>query len=71
MPSMSVGRSSPAVAVSNGLLYVIGGDQTLEVNFYRAQITVSDVEVYDPYTGQWSFAPPLPDSRSEAGAVVA
>lgn len=36
---MSVGRASPAVAATNSLLYVIGGDQTSEVNdFYRAQV---------------------------------
>lgn len=68
---MSVGRSSPAVAAVDGLLYVIGGDQTHEVNFYRAQITISSVELFDPATGIWKEGPSLPDSRSEAGAVVA
>ncbi len=67
---MSVGRTCPAVAAVNGLLYVIGGDQTQEVNFYRAQITMSSVEQFDPATGIWKESPPLPDSRSEAGAVV-
>jgi len=67
---MFVGRSSPAVAAADGLLYVIGGDQTQDVNFYRAQITISSVEQFDPATGIWKECPPLPDSRSEAGAVV-
>ena len=36
---MSVGRASPAVVATNSLLYVIGGDQTSEMNdFYRAQV---------------------------------
>lgn len=40
-PPMSVGRASPAVAATNSLLYVIGGDQTSEVNdFYRAQVRI-------------------------------
>ncbi|XP_046686413.1 actin-binding protein IPP-like [Homalodisca vitripennis] len=68
--SMKVGRASPAVASADGLLYVIGGDQTHEVNFYRAQITIADVECYDPLVNIWSDCPPLPESRSEAGAVV-
>ncbi|XP_065202236.1 actin-binding protein IPP [Planococcus citri] len=70
VPPMSVGRSSPAVAAVGGLLYVIGGDQTHEVNFYRAQITISSVEIFDPVAGVWKDGPQLPDSRSEAGAVV-
>jgi hypothetical protein len=67
---MKVGRASPAVASADGLLYVIGGDQTHEVNFYRAQITISSVECYDPLADKWHDCPPLPESRSEAGAVV-
>ncbi|KAJ4431679.1 hypothetical protein ANN_20280 [Periplaneta americana] len=70
VPSMKVGRASPAVASADGLLYVIGGDQTHEVNFYRAQITITSVECYDPLADTWHDCPPLPESRSEAGAVV-
>jgi actin-binding protein IPP len=44
--------------------------QTCEVNFYRAQITVSAFECYDPGTDSWKSCPDLPMSRSEAGAVV-
>ncbi|XP_037033869.1 actin-binding protein IPP [Bradysia coprophila] len=67
---MTVNRASPAVASADGLLYVAGGDQTCEVNFYRAQITISSVEVYDPLTDMWRSCIDLPVSRSEAGAVV-
>lgn len=62
--------SITAVASADGLLYVAGGDQTCEVNFYRAQITISSVEVYDPLTDTWRSCIDLPVSRSEAGAVV-
>lgn len=67
---MTVSRASPAVAAADGLLYVAGGDQTCEVNFYRAQITISSVECYDPAANTWHDCPDLPMSRSEAGAVV-
>ena len=68
---MTVPRTSPSVAAANGLLYVIGGDQNRQLSdFYRAEITVSAVEVFDPLSGEWSESPPLPESRSEAGAVV-
>nr|CAD7402247.1 unnamed protein product [Timema cristinae] len=70
VPSMKVARASPAVAAADGLLYVIGGDQTHEINFYRAQITITSVECYDPLANEWHECPPLPESRSEAGAVV-
>lgn len=67
---MCICRASPAVASANGLLYVAGGDQTIEVNFYRAQITITCMEAYNPLTNQWTSCPDLPESRSEAGAVV-
>lgn len=67
---MIVGRATPAVAAVDGLLYVIGGDQTREVNFYRAQVTLSSMEKFDPATNTWKECPSLPDSRSEAGTVV-
>jgi len=67
---MSVPRASPAVSSVDGLLYVGGGDQTREVNFYRAQITISSFECYDPLSDTWKECPSLPTSRSEAGAVV-
>ncbi|KAK3929229.1 Actin-binding protein IPP [Frankliniella fusca] len=70
VPHMRVGRASPAVAAADGVLYVIGGDETHEVNFYRAQITISSVECYDPQINKWRECPSLPESRSEAGAVV-
>ena len=50
---MSVGRASPAVAATSSLLYVIGGDQTSEVNdFYRAQVRYQFVFVC---LGMYSF----------------
>uniref|UniRef100_D3TND1 Kelch-like protein diablo n=1 Tax=Glossina morsitans morsitans TaxID=37546 RepID=D3TND1_GLOMM len=67
---MSIPRAIPAVAAADGLLYVAGGEQPCEATFYRAQITISAVECYDPLTDNWKSCPDLPVSRSEAGAVV-
>lgn len=67
---MTVPRASPAVSSADGFLYVAGGDQTCEVNFYRAQITINSFECYNPLTDTWKTCPSLPSSRSEAGAVV-
>ena len=68
---MNTRRSYPAVAAADNRLYVIGGDQQQEVNFYRTQITVSAVECYDPLSNQWNKCEPLPASRGEAAAVIA
>lgn len=71
VPSLNVGRSYPAVAAADGRLYVIGGDQPQEINFYRTQITVSSVECFDPLLYKWIECAPLPTSRGEAAAVIA
>ncbi|XP_060661469.1 actin-binding protein IPP isoform X2 [Drosophila nasuta] len=68
--ALNVPRAIPAVAAADGLLYVAGGGQPCEVNFYRAQVTISAVECYDPLSDTWKNCPDLPVSRSEAGAVV-
>ncbi|XP_014245570.1 actin-binding protein IPP [Cimex lectularius] len=68
--TLKMGRASPAVAAAGGYLYVLGGDQTHEINFYRAQVTMSSVERYDPVRNVWEESVPLRDSRSEAAAVV-
>lgn len=68
---MSMGRSYPAVAAADSRLYVIGGDQSQEINFYRTQITISTVECYDPHTNKWHECASLPSSRGEATAIVA
>ncbi|XP_023322367.1 actin-binding protein IPP [Eurytemora carolleeae] len=70
IPPMHHARASPAVAASNGKIYAIGGDQISEVNFYRARITISAVECFDPLTNEWRLSSSLPQSRSESGAVV-
>ena len=67
---MQFARASPAVAAANGKIYAIGGDRISEVNFYRARITITEVECFDPLTNEWSLSTPLPESRSEAGAVI-
>ena len=61
-------RASPSVASVNGKMYVFGGDQINEVNFYRARTTISVAEVYDPLTKSWNYSESLPESRSESGA---
>ena len=70
MPPMMEPRASPSVAAANGKIYVFGGDQINEVNFYRARTTFSATECFDPLTNTWTKSEPLPESRSEAGAVV-
>lgn len=66
-----MGRSYPAVAAADGSLYVIGGDQPQEINFYRTQVTLTNVERFDPLVWKWTDCASLPTSRGEAAAVIA
>jgi hypothetical protein len=34
------------------------------------RITISEVECFDPLANEWRLSKPLPESRSESGAVV-
>ena len=34
------------------------------------RITMTEVECFDPLSNEWTVSAPLPESRSEAGAVV-
>ncbi|KAF2365528.1 Kelch repeat type 1 [Trinorchestia longiramus] len=71
MAALKVGRASPAIAAANNSLYVMGGDMPSDhSDFFRTQVTIQSVEVYDPYTDTWTDHPPLPESRSEAVAAV-
>jgi len=70
LPPMLEPRASPSVSAVNGKIYVFGGDQINEVNFYRARTTIACAEVFDPLSNTWTHSEPLPESRSESGAVV-
>ncbi len=70
LPCMKEPRASPAMAAANGRIYAFGGEIIIDVNFYRARTTVATAECFDPLTGEWADCAPLPESRSEAGAVV-
>lgn len=54
----------------SGLMLCFFCKKPCEATFYRAQVTISAVECYDPLTDTWKNCPDLPVSRSEAGAVV-
>jgi actin-binding protein IPP len=64
------GRANPAVGAADGRVYVFGGDQSHESNFFRAQVTLSSSEMYDPLTDAWEDCINLNESRSEAGVIV-
>ncbi len=70
VPSMLQPRASPSLAAADGKIFVFGGDQINEVNFYRARTTISSAECFDPLANAWTESEALPQSRSEAGAVV-
>src|SRR5215813_1822520 len=64
LASMKAPRASVGVTVLNGKVHAIGG---------RAPDgkTVATHEVYDPSTGTWSSAAPLPQTRDHMAVVAA
>lgn len=71
MEPMHLGRAYPAVAAVDSRLYVIGGNLSQEIDFYRTQITIRTVECYDPHSNKWHKCASLQTSRGEAAAIVA
>jgi len=61
---MPTGRSAPAAAVVDGILYVIGGISTPSFD------AVGTVEAYDPVTNTWTTKTPMPTPRSLLAAAV-
>lgn len=64
LPSMTVRRSSVAVASLGGLVYAVGG--------YDGNVRecLESVEIYDPRANKWHFGPALMCKRSGAGVVA-
>ena len=58
------GLNAPAAVALDGLVYLIGGFAT------TTNVPVADVAVYDPATGRWASAAPLPSPRGGHAAVV-
>jgi N-acetylneuraminic acid mutarotase len=67
LPSMPTPRGSAAAVALDGRLHVIGGADDISTG---SRENVAAHEVYDPATGQWSEAAPLPTPREHMPAVV-
>jgi hypothetical protein len=63
MKSMSISRSSPAVTVLNGYIYVMGGD-------IGDNTTTQSVERYDPVRNIWKKMSPMLKARRHFGVEV-
>ncbi len=60
-------RAGHAVAEVGGMIYVIGGASLGPVD---APTNIAEVDVWDPATGAWSPAAPLPTIRDHLGAAA-
>jgi len=65
-PNMLRGLEETRGAVLDGKFYVVGG-RTGHGSSYSC---VNSVQVYDPGTGAWSYAAPLPNGRAAVGLAV-
>ena len=60
-------RGGHAVAEVGGRIYVIGGATPGPVD---VPLNIAEVDVWDPATGEWSAAAPLPTIRDHLGVAV-
>ena len=60
---LSTPRGSVSAAVLDGKIYVIGGRVTTADGDWHSNGVVATHEVYDPATGKWTEAAPLPKAR--------
>jgi len=60
--SMSLIRANVAVVGASGLLYVIGGNNTIAA--------LSSVEAFDPASGTWTIKTDMPTSLTQLGGVT-
>lgn len=67
LPPMPAPRGAAAAVALDGKLHVIGGADDVSTG---SRENVGTHEVYDPATGQWSEAAPLPTPREHMPAVV-
>lgn len=67
LPPMPTPRGSAAAVALNGRLHVIGGADDVSTG---SRQNVGTHDVYDPATGQWSEAAPLPTPREHMPAIV-
>lgn len=62
---LPLARGNLSVAEAGGLVYAIGGLSSTETFFGSA----TEVDRYQPATGQWETVAPLPEPRDTAGAA--
>ena len=67
LPPMPTPRGAAAAVALDGRLHVIGGADDVSAS---SRQNVGTHEVYDPATGQWSEAAPLPTPREHMPALI-
>ena len=68
---LSTRRGSVGAAALDGRIHAIGGRVTTESGDWHSAGVVATHEVYDPATGRWSEATPLPKARDHMVVVAA
>lgn len=68
LPDLPIYRSQHGSATIDGRIYLVGGGYRLQHNSPQM---VSQVDVFDPSTGQWSQVAPLPTPRRQLMVVAA
>jgi len=67
LPDLPSGRNHLGLAAADGRIFAVGGRTDLQAGVGN----VADVDVYDPASGTWSTAAPLPRARGGIASVGA
>jgi len=67
---MHTTRAHAGVATVKGIIYAIGGSQTLNYSNHFFSVTLNTTEAYDPATDIWTEKTSIPTSRTRFGTAV-
>ncbi len=71
LPPLAVPRGSIGAAALRGKIHAVAGRVTNESDDWHSKGVVGTHEVYDPATGRWAEAAPLPTPRDHLAVVAA
>lgn len=71
LPSLGVPRGSIGAAGLRGKIHAVAGRVTDDSDDWHSKGVVGTHEVYDPATGRWTHAAPLPTPRDHLAVVAA
>jgi len=70
LPPLAVGRGSIGAAAVGGKIHAVAGRVTNDIDDWHTNGVVGTHDIYDPATGGWTAAAPLPTPRDHLAVVA-